>query len=586
VTRPLIVTSALPYASGPPHFGHMVGSILPADIYARYHRLLGQDVIFICGTDEHGVAITLGAEQSGVSYQEFVDRWHAVWSDSCARLDIAFDNFSQTSRRDPHYPLAEEFFLRLLKNGRLVRKEIQQLYSPATGRFLADRYVIGVCYRCGYEEARGDECPSCGSWLDATQLGNPRSRLDPDDTLELRDSWQYELDLRPFAADAAVRPWLEGLRSRLKANVVRFVFDKMIEGEGLESRPITRDLPWGVPLPDHDLDGEPLRGVEGKVLYVWFDAPIGYISSTIEWAKREGRDWRRYWIRREEEEGARLVHFLGKDNITFHCIVFPAMHAWQKLDTAREGLLGPGPGEVYVLPENVPANEFFNLEGRKFNKSTGWYIDVDRFLDTYGTDRTRFYLAAAMPETADSDFKWREFKAKTDLLANVVGNFAVRVLKFVANYFDNRVPPLVGFEEEAAAVREAIEGRTREFSDHLEHFRFRRALDAFVGLGEAGNLFLDRTAPWKLRKTDLQACGAALHLALQFLPQLSVLAAPFVPGLAGRLREMLGLTERAPGPLLPHEGLCEGHALGEAEVLVEKIPAEQIEAEIEALRGA
>jgi methionyl-tRNA synthetase len=583
VSRPLLVTAALPYANGVPHFGHMVGAYLPADVYVRYQRLVGSDVTFICGTDDHGVANTLGAEEEGIPYQEFVDRGHGVWQEACARLGVEFDNFSQTSRQDPHYPLAQEFFLRLLKNGHILRRDIKQLYSRKTGRFLADRYVVGECYLCGHPQARGDECPKCGSWLEAARLVDPRSKTDPDDRLELRDSWQYELDLAPFAGDPAVQPWLARFREYLKVNVRKFVFDKTIEGEGLESRPITRDLPWGVPVPQTDLDGTPIADVQEKVLYVWFEAPIGYISSTIEWARAHGQDWRRLWIRKRGEEGARLIHFIGKDNIVFHCIVFPAMLAWQTLD--GDDLHGPRTGEEYVLPENVPANEFFNLEGRKFNKSEGWYLDVDEFLGKYGADRTRFYLVSAMPETADTDFLWREFKARTDVLANHFGNFAVRVLKFVASHFDNRVPPRQGYEAQAERVHAAIVARSQAVADHLEAFAFRKALAEFIGLAEDGNVFLDETAPWKLRKTDPEACGSVLHLALQLLPPLSVLAAPFVPGMARRLRGMLNLPDREPGPLLPAETLPTGHALGRAEVLAGKIPDEQIEAEVAALTG-
>jgi len=583
--RPILVTSALPNGNGPPHFGHLTGAYLPADVFVRYHRLLGSDIAFICGSDEHGVAITMGAEQAGVPYQEYVNKWHEVWLHSCEKLGIAFDNFSQTSRPEPHFRLSQEFFLRCLKNGRLQRRDIQQLYSAKTDRFLADRYVVGTCYHCGFEEARGDECPKCGSWLEATKLGNPRSKLNPDDQLELRESWQYELDLAPFANDPAVKPWLDELRPRLKSNVSAFVFDKMIEGEGLEARPITRDLPWGVPLPATDLDGNSLGDVEGKVLYVWFDAPIGYISSTIEWAERVGADWRKYWIRGEDEAGARLIHFIGKDNITFHCIVFPAMLAWQGLDNPPEEFLGPKPGERYVLPENVPANEFYNLEGKKFNKSSGWYLDVDAFLERYGSDRTRFYMIASMPETADSNFIWKDFKARTDLLANVFGNFATRVLKFVDKHFDGIVPPRIGLDDEYARVLAAIETHTNAWADHIEHYRLRRALDSFMALAEDGNHFLDETAPWKLRKTDMEACGSALHVALQYLPQLSVLAAPFIPETAQRLRTMLGLGDRAPGPLLPAETLAAGHKLGEPDVLCAKIDSEVIDEEIAKLKG-
>jgi methionyl-tRNA synthetase len=584
--RPILVTSALPASNGPPHFGHLTGAYLPADVFVRYHRLMGSDIAFICGSDDHGVAITLVAEQAGVPYQDYVDKWHDVWLQSCEKLGIHFDNFSKTSREEPHFQLSQEFFLRLLKNGRLQRRDIQQLYSPKTGRFLADRYVVGTCYVCGHEDARGDECPSCGSWLEATKLKNPRSATDPDDALELRDSWQYEIDLAPFSTDPEVKPWLDSRRPHMKPNVSKFVFDKMIEGEGLESRAITRDLPWGVPLPQTDLDGNDLGDVSEKVLYVWFDAPIGYISSSIEWAARVGEDWRRFWIRKDDEQGARLIHFIGKDNISFHCIVFPAMLAWQGLDNPPEEFLGPRVGERYVLPENVPANEFYNLEGKKFNKTSGWYIDVDPFLDKYGCDATRFYMISSMPETADSNFIWSEFKARTDVLANVFGNFATRILKFVDKHFDGVVPPRVGMDAELARVSAAVEKQTREWADHIEHYRFRKALDAFLGLADDGNLFLDETAPWKLRKTDMEACGSALHVALQYLPQLSVLAAPFVPDTARRLRAMLGLGDRPAGAFLPAETLPAGHKLGEPGVLCEKIDPDLIAAEIEALKDS
>ncbi len=585
MARPILVTSALPYANGPPHFGHLTGAYLPADIFVRYQRLIGSEVVYICGTDEHGVGITLAAEQEGVSYQEVVDRWYEVWLDSCTRLGIEFDNFSQTSRRDPHFGLSQEFFRRLFHNGHLEKKETKQYYSAATDRFLADRYVRGTCYICGHQNARGDECPKCGSWLESSKLLDPRSALDPDEKLELRDAWQFEIDLAPFKDDPAIKPWLDEFRKGLKPNVVTFVFDKTIEGEGLESRPISRDLPWGVPIPEQDLDGESIGDVAGKVLYVWFEAPIGYISSTIEWARREDRDWRRYWIRKPGEEGARLIHFIGKDNITFHCILWPAMLAWQTLDRDFEGRQGPGPGEEYVRPENVPANEFLNLEGRKFSKSEGWYIDVQDFLERYDADMTRYYLCAAMPETADSEFLWREFKVRTDELANTFGNFASRVLKFAAKYFENRVPPLVGLEDEAQAIAAAIETRTQALQDHIENYGLRRALAEFGCLAEDGDKFMDRTKPWQLRKTDLDDAGSVIHLALQLLPPLSVLAAPFVPGLSARLRVMLNLPERVSGPLLPAERLETGHALGEAGVLVDKVPDEQIEAEVEALRA-
>lgn len=588
MSRPILVTSALPNANGPPHFGHLVGAYLPADVFVRYHRLIGSDVRFICGTDEHGVAITMTAEKEGIPYQEVVDRWWAVWKRVCERLEIRFDIFSQTSHRDPHYGLSTEFFLRLLENGRLIRRDIQQLYSPKTNRFLADRYVRGTCYHCGYDQARGDECPKCGSWLESAKLIDPRSAVDPDEKLELKDSWQYELDLTKFADDPLVKPWLDGQREKLKPNVASFVFDKMIDGEGLMARPITRDLPWGVPLPGESLSGESLGDVSDKVLYVWFDAPIGYISATIELAREQGFDWRDYWIRaadQDPDDGPRLVHFIGKDNIPFHCIVFPALLAWQGLETDRDELVGPRQGERYVLPDNVPANEFFNLEGRKFNKTSGWYIEVEDFLDRYDVDVTRYYLISSLPETGDGDFLWRQFKAKSDELANTFGNYVSRVLKFVDKYFDGVVPPRVGMDEAWARAQLEIETRTQAWGEHIDAYRLRRAIDEFRGLAADANVLLNELEPWKLRKTDLEACGTALHLALQYLPQLSVLGAPFVPGLSARLRTMLNLPERAAGPALPAEWLPVGHQLGQPENLVAKIPDEQIEEELAALQA-
>jgi methionyl-tRNA synthetase len=640
--RPLLVTSALPYANGPLHFGHIAGAYLPADVYVRFQRLrrgLGMEprtdadpgVLYICGTDEHGVAITVNAEKEGQSYQEYVDRWYGEIKALFERFEIAFDHFSRTSNRHPHYPLSQEFFLRLMRAGHLRRQDVQQLYSPKAGRFLADRYVRGTCYLCGHEKARGDECPACGAWLDATKLLDPVNAADPSERLELRTAWQFELDLSPISAGGEaygqtfvdyLRQMREGsqLGPRVKPNVRTMMFDKLIDGEGLRGRPITRDLPWGVPLPEVDLDGQSLGDVSEKVLYVWFDAPIGYVSATIEWARDvlgEPGAWRRYWIApagAQHDATTEMIHFIGKDNIPFHCIVFPAMLAGQ--DPARPGeeFLGPREGERFVLPANVPANEFYNLEGRKFSTSERWVLDNERMFERYGVDALRWYLTRSMPETADSQFTFSGLQGEVNVLADVLGNYASRVLKFVRSRFDGKVPEpdrawrfsreVVDAEsgEKATEERcwlEELESRRRADLDRAETnltlFRFRQASDAVIDLARYGNVAFDAQAPWTLRKTDPSACASSLHGHVQLLATLSVLMAPFMPGKAAALRAMLALPpvaawtptglpegEGLPGAPAPDE-LPPGHVLGEPVILFAKIPDDLVEEERAAL---
>ncbi len=611
--RPLLVTSALPYANGPLHFGHIAGAYLPADIFVRWQRLAGADVVFLCGTDEHGVAITLNAEKAGQGYQAYVDRWHAEIKTLFERFAISFDHFSRTTNREPHYPLSQEFFLRLLRAGRLVRRDVQQLFSPRTGRFLADRYVRGKCYLCGHWPARGDECPKCGAWLDATRLIDPVSTLDETDRLELRGAWQFELDLSPISGDAdAIRAaygepfvqYLAALRERLKPNVRTTMFDKLIEGEPLRGRPITRDLPWGVPVPTHDLSCAPLGDVAGKVLYVWFDAPIGYVSASIEWARARGQPdlWRRYWIVAPGAPEPRLVHFLGKDNVPFHTIVFPAMLAGQGQgrddDALPQGSLAPGraclgprAGERWVLPWDVPANEFYNLEGRKFSTSDNWTLDIPRMFELFGVDALRWYLARSMPETADGQFTFAGLQAAVNSeLADVLGNYAARVLKFIHQHFGGRVPefdatwdgnPATGTWNEDILMRTNwfIGRHIEDIGEELKGCHFRNATEVLLALGRFGNQQFDRHAPWKLRKSNLSHCGAALHVHVQVLAGLAVALAPFVPDASLRLRAMLGLPTVSRWTFEP---VPAGHALGEAGLLFAKIADEVVAAE----RGA
>jgi methionyl-tRNA synthetase len=606
--RRILVTSALPYANGPIHFGHLVGAYLPADVFCRYHRLIGSDVLFICGTDEHGVAITVKAEKEGRGYQEYVDHWHREIERFFQRFNVAFDWFGQTSRRDPHYPLSLEFFLRLLRNGRIVPKDSQQHYCPKCARFLPDRYVEGTCYLCGAERARGDECKKCGAWLEAIKLIDPFCSTCGSKP-EIRTVTQWELQLQGFPTKVggtpddtpggrALQRWFDrfATRENLKTNVYSTVVTKLVEQEGLRGRPITRDLAWGVPLsdlPPGTVPGLTPEQAKEKVLYVWFDAPIGYVSATIEWARAVAKDearWRDWWLRPAgDDAGAtRLLHFIGKDNIPFHCIVFPAMLAWQEMDAGGVAgieqtlgrVIGPRAGEAYVLPENVPANEFFNLEGRKFNTSDGWYVDLEEFFASYDPDAARFALCRTMPETADSDFTWREFQARTNELADQFGNFASRVLGFTERFLGNVVP--AGGPDSAGGA-EAAEARAagEQVGALIEAYRFRDAADRFLEVAREANRYFAAQEPWKTRKTDPDACAAAIRRCLRLLAVLAGLAAPFVPATAARLWSMLGLAgaPRWPGSFDPAALLPVGHALGKVGVLVAKITDDQVAAE-------
>jgi methionyl-tRNA synthetase len=604
--RPLLVTSALPYANGPIHFGHIAGAYLPADIFVRYQRLLGSDVLYVCGTDEHGVSITAKAEAEGLSYRDYVTRWYGEIRALFDLFHISFDHFSRTSNEDPHYPLSQEIFLRLLRSGNVAPRELQQHFCTTCDRFLPDRFVEGTCYICGAERARGDECKQCAAWLDAIRLIDPHCAT-CGNSPEIRDTMQFELDLSPISStEEGVMAgaygedfvtWLSWFRGQLKSNVRATAFDKLIEGEGLEARPITRDLRWGVPLPAVDLDGQAVEH-DGKVLYVWFDAPIGYISATIEWARESAADpgaWRRYWITSTgatPEQQPRLVHYLGKDNIPFHCIVFPAMLAGQGDARSGDSFTGPGPGERWTLPENVPANEFYLLEGKKFSTSDNWMLGSEHMFETFGLDALRWYVTASMPETADSNFQFSDLQARVNSeLADTIGNYASRVLKFTASKLGGEVPEVDSTHEHAgdlALARTACERAMKDVGALLERSSFRKATAALLDLARFGNKLFDERAPWKARKTDMTACRLSLHCNIQVLVSLSVLLTPFVPDAAGRLREMLALPPLDSGPVQDRqpgnnrwvvESLPAGHTLGEPGILFAKIPDELIEAE-------
>lgn len=564
-----LVTSALPYANGPIHFGHVTGAYLPADVYVRTLRMLGEEVLFVCGTDEHGVAITIGAEQEGTPYPQYVARWREVIKRTFDAFGIEFDVWSGTSVCPEHTAASQGFFRRLDERGWLLKKTSAQLYCTRDKMFLADRYVVGTCTKCGFEEARGDECPRCGTWLDPLEMAS-KSKVSCKicgTTPERRETLHWYLDL-PALRDKGFRDWFEG--HSWKPNVSGFIGNMLA---GLEPRPITRDMSWGVPVPEDRAAGQ-----TGKVLYVWFDAPIGYVSFTQQWAREQGRpgDWERWW----KSPDTRLVHFIGKDNIPFHCLVFPSM------------LFGMDEG--WTMPWQVPANEFYNLQGGKFSTSQDWTVPVDDFVARFDAEAARFHLIASMPETADSEWRWEDFQATNNaLLADAIGNLATRVLKFIEKNAEGRIPPLDPAHAEELDRR--ILGQCGEFGDPAQHvvdFRFRRAAEELIRCAHVGNKFVNDLAPWTLRKTDPPLAASVLNTACQWLAWMARWMAPFLPKKAQSLWEMLGQTTRVAGerwPGLPVAGswriLPGGQKLGAVAGIFPKIDDATIQAEIAALEA-
>jgi methionyl-tRNA synthetase len=550
----IIVTSALPYANGPIHFGHVVGAYLPADIYVRFRRMCGDEVHFVCGADEHGVAITLRAEQAGERYEAYVDRWHAEIERTLAGMGIEFDVFSGTAHhRNPfHRPLSQEFFVQLRANGYVRERTEEQFFSEALQRFLPDRYVEGTCYKCGHEQARGDECPKCGSWLDAKKLGNPRSTLDGSAPV-LKHTRHWYLDLAKIREEW-LRDWFLGKAQDWKPNVRHFVEGAL---DDLRERPITRDLPWGVPVP--------LDGAEGKVLYVWFEAPIGYLSISRQHfeQQRRGAEFDAWWKNPE----TKLYHFIGKDNITFHAIVFPAM------------LWGTRAG--WIVPDNVPANEFFNLEGRKFNTSKGWFVPPESVAD-FPVDALRYALATMMPETADSDWSWREFQSRVnDDLADNLGNFVARTLRFAERFLDGRLPARGKPLPQDEAILGAGSAAADEMAACWRTFQFRKACQRLMAFSSECNRYYDQEQPWSTRKTDADRCAQTIRVCTELVRTLAILSAPIMPATAGKVLAALGVTgaptlAQAGGQRLPAGPL----ALQPLPVLFPKIDDARIEAEL------
>lgn len=547
-----LITAALPYANGPVHIGHLAGVYIPSDIYARYLRLRGEEVLFVCGSDEHGVPIAIKAKKEGVTPQDIVDRYDGIIRQSFADFGITFDIYGRTTS-PTHRELASSIFRTIYDKGGFIEEESEQYYDPEAKQFLADRYITGTCPRCQNERAYGDQCESCGSTLNPTDLIHPKSAISGA-TPELRKTkhWYLPLDKHePF-----LKQWILEEHKEWKSNVYGQC-KSWLDG-GLQPRAVSRDLDWGIPVP--------VEGAEGKVLYVWFDAPIGYISNTKELLPDS---WEKWW----KSEDTRLLHFIGKDNIVFHCIVFPAM-------LRAEG--------SYILPENVPANEFLNLEGDKISTSRNWAVWLNEYLvDLPGKqDVLRYVLTANAPETKDNDFTWRDFQARNNNeLVAVFGNFVNRALVLTSKYFEGKVPALGALTDfdretltELSTVREAIE---RE----LDNFHFREALKEAMNLARLGNKYLADTEPWKLAKTDMERVATILNISLQITANLAIAFAPFLPMSSEKLCKMLAIALPQWSDLGRSDLIEAGHTLGEASLLFEKIEDEVIEAQIQKLQA-
>ena len=599
-----LVTCALPYANGPVHIGHLAGVYVPADIYVRYLRMKGEDVLYVCGSDEHGVPITIKAREQGCTPQDIVDRYHKVIRDSFAGLGINFDIYGRTSS-EVHAGNASAFFRKLYDDGKFITKESEQYYDPEAKTFLADRYIVGTCPKCGAEGAYGDQCEKCGSTLSPEELLNPKSKLSGAEPVKKKTShWYLPLD----RYEGWLSDWILGSHKEWRSNVYGQC-KSWIDG-GLQPRAVSRDLEWGVPVP--------VEGAEGKVLYVWFDAPIGYISNTQELLPQS---WEQWW----KNDETRLVHFIGKDNIVFHCIVFPSM------------LKAYGDG--YILPDNVPANEFLNLEGDKISTSRNWAVWAHEYLQDFPgkEDVMRYVLTANAPETKDNDFSWKDFQARNNSeLVAIFGNFVNRAVVLTHKYFGGKVPAAGELLDMDRAALDEIPQLRASMERNIEGFHFREALKDAMSIARVGNKYISDTEPWKVAKTDLGRCGTILNVSLQICADLAIAFEPFTPFAAERLRKMLGVSlcagvdhrkgeQETVNTFKPGEGaaihtvslpsgfdfaalkascpgadcnvcldwdmlgkdciLPEGHVIGEAELLFAKIEDEAIDAQIARLEN-
>jgi len=552
------ITAALPYTNGPVHIGHLAGVYIPADIYARYLRLTNNDVAFVCGSDEHGVPITLKAKKEGISPQEVVDKYHVIIKKSFEDFGITFDNYSRTSAKI-HHDTASDFFRKLYDKGKFIEEVSAQLYDEEAKQFLADRFVIGTCPKCGNEESYGDQCENCGTSHNATDLINPRSAI-TGNIPSLKETKHWYLPLNEY--ENWLKEWIvEGHKDDWKSNVLGQV--KSWTNDGLKPRAVTRDLDWGIPVP--------LEGAEGKVLYVWFDAPIGYISSTKEWADRVGKDWEPYW----KDKNTKLIHFIGKDNIVFHCIIFPSM---LKADGS------------YILPENVPANEFLNLEGDKISTSKNWAVWLHEYLEDFPDkqDVLRYVLTANAPETKDNDFMWKDFQARNnnELLA-IFGNFINRVVVLTNKYYEGIIPPAMELSEVDKVTLAKLREYPQIISGSIERYRFREALAELMNLARLGNKYLADEEPWKKIKTDPDRVKTIMNVVLQIAAGLSILSEPFLPFTSAKLKGILNLSmekqwEDVSGK---EELIAANHQIGKPELLFAKIEDAEIQRQIDKLEA-
>ena len=555
MSKRFTITAALPYTNGPLHIGHLAGVYVPADIYARYLRLKGHDVAFICGSDEHGVPITIKAKKEGVTPQDIVDHYNANIKSSFKEFGISFDNYSRTSAKI-HHETASEFFTTLHAKGEFIEETNAQLYDAEAGQFLADRFVVGTCPKCGNEESYGDQCEACGTSHNATDLIKPKSAI-TGATPSLKETKHWFLPLDKH--EAFLKEWiLEGHKLDWKPNV--YGQCKSWIDDGLRPRAVTRDLDWGIPVP--------VKGADGKVLYVWFDAPIGYISSTKEWAQKQGKDWEPYW----KNEDTTLVHFIGKDNIVFHCIIFPAM-------LKAEG--------SYILPTNVPANEFLNLEGQKLSTSKNWAVWLPDYLKEFPEkqDVLRYVLTATAPETKDNDFTWKDFQARNNNeLVAIFGNFINRVVVLTTKYYEGITPTPHTFSTEDTAALKAIRSYPNILSSSIERYRFREASQELMNLARLGNKYLADAEPWKVVKTDPERVQTIMYVALQIAAALAVVSEPLLPWSSQKLKTMLNLEAltwadvESGVPLLKSS-----HQIGEAHLLFAKIEDSEVEFQLEKL---
>ena len=550
------ITAALPYTNGPIHIGHLAGVYVPADIYSRYLRAQKKDVAFICGSDEHGVAISIRAKKEGVSPKEIIDKYDGMIRKSFDQLGISFDNYSRTSA-PIHHETASDIFSKMHTAGQFVEEVTEQLYDPEAKQYLADRFVTGTCPKCNHTEAYGDQCEQCGSSLNATELINPKSTLSGAEPI-LKETKHWFLPLDQY--EDFMKEWvIEGHKEDWKPNVYGQV--KSWVDEGLRPRAVTRDLDWGIPVP--------VEGADGKVLYVWFDAPIGYISSTKEWAAKNNKDWEPYW----KDEETSLVHFIGKDNIVFHCIIFPCI-----LKAAGD----------YILPENVPANEFLNLEGNKISTSKNWAVWLHEYLEEFPgqEDVLRYVLTANAPETKDNDFTWKDFQARNNNeLVAIFGNFINRVSVLTQKYYDGSVPARKNQTPEDKEALDKMRAFPAIIGDSIERFRFREASQELMNLARLGNKYLADQEPWKIIKVDPERVETIMNIALQIAATLATVSEPFLPHSAQKLRTILNITNPTEWNAVAttEDLLIAGHVIGSQELLFAKVEDSSIQAQLERL---